>query len=66
MQATNEAEFCYATLFLPKLNEIGQFPMVSQPIGLILVDWFIFIFLVRSSFPPLFFKGRLPFKVIYF
>ena len=27
-----------------KANKLGEFTMVSQPIGLILVDWFIFHF----------------------
>ena len=29
--------------------KLGEFTMVSQPIGLILVDWFVFYFSLRSS-----------------
>ena len=35
---------------------LGEFTMVSQPIGLILVDWFVFHFCI----------GRLPFFFIFF
>ena len=51
---------------IKKNGILGEFTMVSQPIRLILVDWFVFHFIFLGRLPFLFFLGRLPFFLLLF